>query len=50
MVEEVFIDVHLYGMLKDYQNSLEDLSFSSFFRLMEVPRRVNELVRKTRKV
>lgn len=44
VADDVFVDVRLHGIVEDYRIYLENISFSSFFRLMEAVRRTNELV------
>lgn len=47
MGEEVLVDVYPQGTKEEYEIFLENLSFPSFSRLMEMARSSNELVRRT---
>lgn len=47
--EEVLVNACLHGMLDEYHVYLENLSFLSFFMLMEAARRTNEFVKRTSK-
>lgn len=47
--EEVLVNVCLHGMNDEYLVFLENLTFSSFSKLMEAARRTNESVRRTPK-
>lgn len=44
--EETLFDVYLHGMANEYWVYLENLTFLSFFKLMEVARRTNKSVRR----
>lgn len=47
--EDVFVNVCLHGLLKEYHSLLENLSFPSFSSLMEVPRNINKSMAQTSK-
>lgn len=47
--EEILVDVCLHGMNDEYRVFLENLTFSSFLKLMETARQTNESVRRTPK-
>lgn len=47
VAEEALFDVCLHGVIQEYHVFLENLSFPSFSKLMDVARRTNESIRRT---